>query len=71
MRISADVHRFHEFAAVAFCGCDGQTVYLTAADAARLADALRACVDDIAARTFTASTFRTVNIPLENNGSRY
>ena len=69
--VSADVHRFHGFAAVAFIGIDGGTVYLTAADARRLADVLQACAADIDARSFTASAFPSQSFPLANNGSRY
>lgn len=68
---SAHVHRFHDFAAVAFCGIDGETVYLTAGDARRLASALQSCADDVDARGFTKSEFQTVSFPLSNNGSRY
>lgn len=68
---TAHVHRFHRFAAVAFVGIDGETVYLTADDARRLASALQSCADDVDARSFTESEFQTVSFPLSNNGSRY
>ena len=68
---TANIHRFHRFVAVAFIGIDGETVYLTADDARRLAAALQACADDVSACSFIESDFRTVSFPLSNNGSRY
>jgi hypothetical protein len=71
MTVSAHVHRFHHFAAVAFTGIDGETVYMTAGDAAALADALTRCVADIHDRPrFTDSRFTTFCMPLSNGGSR-
>lgn len=70
IRVNAHVHRFQHFAAIAFTGVDGATVYMTADDAARLANALQECVNDIRARPrFTESAFDTVSFPLSNNGS--
>ena len=72
MKVSAHVHRFNSFAAVAFLGVDGQTVYMTASDAAALAQALQECADDI--RTllnFAESQFSTAEFALSNNGSRF
>lgn len=69
-RVNAHVHRFQHFAAIAFTGVDGATVYLTAGDAARLATALQECVADIRTRpNFSQSEFATVSFPLSNNGS--
>ena len=45
--VSAHVHRFHDFAAIAFTGVDGETVYLTAPDALRLVASVRACLPDL------------------------
>ena len=70
-KVSAHVHRFHAYAALAFVGVDGETVYLAAADADALGDALKQCAADIRAHGFVASPFRTVELPLTNNGSRY
>lgn len=72
MKVSAHVHRFNSFAAVAFLGVDGQTVYMTASDAAALAQALQECADDIRTRpNFAESRFSSVSLPLSNNGSRF
>lgn len=72
MKVSAHVHRFQHFAAVAFLGVDGQTVYMTAGDAAALAQALQECVEDIRTRPrFPDSQFTTVSLPLSNNGDRH
>lgn len=70
-KVTAHVHRFQNFAAVAFCGIDGETVYMTADDARRLAHALHACASDIDVRTFTASAFPSESFTLANKGSRY
>lgn len=68
---SAHVHRFHDFAAVGLPG-NGETVYLTPADARRLAAALIACADNVDAQPrFSTSTFATVEFELSNKGSRY
>lgn len=72
MKVSAHVHRFNRFAAVAFLGVDGPTLYLTPEDAAALAQALQECADDI--RTlpnFAESQFSTAEIALSNGGSRH
>lgn len=43
--ISAQVHRFRDHVAL-YVG-NGETVYITPADARTLADALNACADDV------------------------
>ncbi len=71
-RVTAHVHRFQGFAAVCFVGLDGETVYMTADDAARMAAALRDCVSDIRTHpNFAHSEFCSVAFQLSNNGSRY
>lgn len=60
---NASVHRFHDKAAVSLPG-NGETVYLTAAAAARMMGrALLDCAASIAAEPFTLSRFGTVTIP--------
>lgn len=71
-QVFSHVHRFQGFAAIAFIGVDGETVYMTASDAAALAQALQECADDIRTRpNFAESRFSTAEFALSNNGSRF
>ena len=59
---NANVHRFHDKAAISLPG-NGETVYLTAAAARMMGRALLDCAASIAAQPFTLSSFGTVTIP--------
>ena len=60
----AQVHRFRD--RVALSMPTGETTYLTPADALRLTEALRQCVEDIAARPYVQSRFITTEWTLAN-----
>ena len=62
----AQVHRFGDCVA-AYLG-DGQTVYMTPADARKFAKALNACARDVGAAKFTSGTFRTVELDFADTG---
>lgn len=55
---NAQIHRFHERAALALPG-NGATVYLTVKEARWIARELNRCARDIAARGFIASGYGT------------
>lgn len=57
---AASLHRFHDKAALFTAG--GATVYISAAAARRLADALNACADSIESTAFARSHFGTLEI---------
>jgi uncharacterized membrane protein YgaE (UPF0421/DUF939 family) len=61
----AQVHRFHDKVAV-YVG-DGQTVYMQAAIARKLARALNACARSVDQTGFLQSKFETVEIKWESN----
>jgi hypothetical protein len=58
----AQIHR--SGAKVAISLPNGETVYLTAGDATRISNALRAAAVDVEKRSFINSEFSTVEIPL-------
>jgi len=58
--IIASVHRFHDTVAV-YIGM-GETIYLSAKEAAALARALNACSRDIKKSSFVNSEFKTTDI---------
>jgi hypothetical protein len=63
---NAHVHRFGDNVAISLPG-EGETVYITAAEATKLAKVLNACARDIKACKFSASPF----VSTEINLSRY
>lgn len=67
---NAQLHRFGEHVALSLPG-KGETVYLTAKDAAKLARALNACSRDVKSVRFSASEFASVQIELSNDGDRF
>lgn len=61
-RRAVTLHRFRDRAGLAIVGQDGGTLYLDAAGVEALRIACAALVDDLTARTFTDSTFDTIEI---------
>lgn len=61
-RRAVTLHRFRDRAGLAIVGQDGGTLYLDAAGVEALRNACAALLDDLSARTFTDSTFETVEI---------
>ena len=64
---TAQVHRFRQ--AVALHSGDGQTVYMTAANARKLAKALNACARSVTRETFSQSTCGTHTVDVALSGS--
>jgi hypothetical protein len=65
---NAQVHRFFNQAAI--CLPRGETVYLSAAEARQIGEALVECSVDIVAASPNPNQFKTVSVPLENEGRR-
>ena len=63
---TAQIHRFGDCVAIYLA--DGETVYLTPADAKRIAKYLNAAAKDCKESRFVASDFVTSIIPLVNVG---
>lgn len=59
--INANLHRFHDKAAISLPG-NGETVYLTAHAARQLAHALHACARSIETKDFLYSNFGTMEV---------
>lgn len=61
-QVRVSIHRFGDKAAVSFLGVDGETVYLGAKQAKKVAAALNKCAREIRGIKFSGSTFGTVTV---------
>ena len=59
-QVRVGIHRFFDKAAVSFLGVDGETVYLDAKQAKKVAAALNKCAREIRSTKFSSSTFAAV-----------
>lgn len=62
---TANIHRFRDAVALSLPG-DGETIYLTAEEAARLSDVLSVYARDVEQRGFVASDLHGCEIALSN-----